>query len=64
MERTKRLENDLRELGEQMGPRLEEAREHLRDANQRLVAFIKERPGISLLAALAIGYVVGRMVRR
>lgn len=64
MERTERFENDARELSEQMAPRLEEAREHLRDAHQRVSAFIKERPGTCLLAALAIGFVIGRAVRR
>jgi ElaB/YqjD/DUF883 family membrane-anchored ribosome-binding protein len=64
MERTERLEKDLRELGEQMGPRLEEAKERLRDANERAIAFIKERPGTCLLAALALGFVIGRMVSR
>ncbi len=64
MEPTERLENDLRELGERMRPRLEEAKERLRDASQRIVAFVKERPGTSLLAALAIGFVIGRLVRR
>lgn len=64
MERTANLENELRELGEQMGPRLEEAKERLRDVNERIIAFITERPGTSLLAALAVGYLIGRMVRR
>ncbi len=64
MEPSERLEDELHELGEQLGPKIEEAKERLRDANQRIVAFIKERPGTSLLAALAIGFVIGRMVRR
>lgn len=64
MERIERLENDLRELGEHVGPRLDEARERLREANQRVIAFIRERPGTCLLAALATGYLIGRLVRR
>jgi ElaB/YqjD/DUF883 family membrane-anchored ribosome-binding protein len=64
MERPEGLENDLRALGEQMGPRLEEAKERLRDVNQRVIAFIEERPGTSLLVALAVGFLIGRMVRR
>ncbi len=63
MEPSERLE-DVHELGEQLGPKIDEAKARLRDANQRIVAFIKERPGTSLLAALAIGFVIGRMVRR
>ena len=64
MERTEGVEKELHELGEQVGPRLEEAKERLRDVNQRVIAFIKERPGTSLLLAVAAGFILGRMVRR
>ncbi len=60
MERTEGIENDVQEAV----PELEQVKERLRDLNERVIAFIKERPGTCLLAALAAGYLVGRLVRR
>ena len=64
MEQTERHEDDLGELGEKLAPRIEEAKQHLRDINERVIAFVKERPGTCLVAALAAGFLVGRMLRR
>jgi len=33
-------------------------------ADEKLVAFVKERPVATLVAALAVGYLVGRVVSR
>jgi hypothetical protein len=36
----------------------------VKEADAKLVAFVKERPVVALVAALAAGYVVGRLVSR
>ncbi len=53
-----------RELQERMGPQVEQARAALQDWNHRVVSFVRERPGTALIAALAVGYVVGKLVSR
>ncbi len=64
METTPQMEDKLRELKEHMGPQLEQARAKLSDWNTRITAFIRQNPGTCLLGALAVGYVVGRLVSR
>jgi hypothetical protein len=64
MEKSEDKKNDLSELGIDLGPRIDEARERLRDANQRALACIKERPVTCLVGALAVGYLIGRILRR
>lgn len=38
--------------------------EKVRSADDRLVAFVRERPVVALATALAVGYLVGRVVSR
>jgi ElaB/YqjD/DUF883 family membrane-anchored ribosome-binding protein len=38
--------------------------ERVRAADQKIVAFVRERPIAALAAAVAIGYVVGRVFSR
>lgn len=49
---------------ERLGPRLKEAQAQLATINQKVQAFVKENPGTSLLGALALGYVVGKLVSK
>jgi hypothetical protein len=35
-----------------------------KDVDEKLVAFVRERPVVALCAALAAGYLVGRMLSR
>lgn len=35
-----------------------------KDADEKLVAFVRERPVVALCAALAAGYLVGRVISR
>jgi ElaB/YqjD/DUF883 family membrane-anchored ribosome-binding protein len=35
-----------------------------KDADEKLVAFVRQRPLVALCTALAAGYVVGRLVSR
>jgi ElaB/YqjD/DUF883 family membrane-anchored ribosome-binding protein len=47
--------------GLQLVPKVVEGVKH---ADDKLVAFVKERPLVALGAALAVGYVIGRVLTR
>jgi hypothetical protein len=64
MDRTDGQKNDLRDIAADLGPRIEEAKERLREVNERAIAFIKERPVTCIVGALAVGYLIGRVLRR
>lgn len=49
---------------ERLGPRLEEAKQQLESLNLKVKTFVKENPGTALLGALAVGFVVGRLVSK
>lgn len=51
------------EIGEQAMAELDRLREQASEIGERVVGFVKERPGTSLLIAAAAGYLVGRLVR-
>jgi ElaB/YqjD/DUF883 family membrane-anchored ribosome-binding protein len=51
------------DIGEQAMQQLENLREQASEMGERVVTFIKERPGTSLLIAAAAGYLIGRIVR-
>jgi ElaB/YqjD/DUF883 family membrane-anchored ribosome-binding protein len=53
-----------RELQERFAPQLQAARHNLEQANYKVAAFIRENPGTCLLGALAVGFVVGKIVSR
>ncbi len=42
----------------------DEMRSEIQDLDQRLKVFVKERPIMALLSAVAAGYLVGRILRR
>jgi hypothetical protein len=42
---------------------LEEAKERIRELNERAKSYIKEHPAACLVGALALGYVVARFAR-
>jgi len=58
------VESAAREVAARLSPPLEHARESLSDLNSRLTRFIKDQPGTCLLAAMALGFVVGRVASR
>jgi ElaB/YqjD/DUF883 family membrane-anchored ribosome-binding protein len=51
------------EIGEQAMQQLDQLRDQASEMGERVVSFIKERPGTSLLIAAAAGYLIGRIVR-
>lgn len=64
MESSQQLQQKAREVQERLGPQLEEAKRGLNDLNARIKSFVRERPGVCLLGALAFGFVVGRIASR
>ena len=51
------------DLGDQAMQQLDHLREQASELGERVVEFIKERPGTSLLIAAAAGSLIGRIVR-
>ena len=51
------------EIGEKAMAEIDRLRQQASDVGERVVEFIKERPGTSLLIAAAAGYLIGRIVR-
>jgi ElaB/YqjD/DUF883 family membrane-anchored ribosome-binding protein len=54
---------EAQRAGEQAMAELDHLRERVGDIGERVVGFIKERPGTSLLIAAAAGYLIGRLLR-
>lgn len=61
---TSQTQDKVQELQARIAPQLEEARRNLSDLNNRVTRFIRERPGVCLLGALAFGFVVGKIASR
>jgi ElaB/YqjD/DUF883 family membrane-anchored ribosome-binding protein len=51
------------DISEQAMQQLDHLRERASELGERVVSFVKERPGTSLLIAAAAGYLIGRIVR-
>ncbi len=64
MDATQQLQEKAREVRTRLGPELEEARKSLSDLNARILAYVRQRPGVCLLGALAFGFLVGRIASR
>jgi ElaB/YqjD/DUF883 family membrane-anchored ribosome-binding protein len=58
------LGDAVRDLEERFAPRIEEAKEQLNLVNTRVKGFIRENPGTTLLCALGVGYLFGKLVSR
>jgi hypothetical protein len=54
--------NHLRSIEEHL-PGIEDLKDRFQDANHRALRFIKERPEVCLVGALALGFIIGRIVR-
>jgi ElaB/YqjD/DUF883 family membrane-anchored ribosome-binding protein len=57
------FQQQAEEIGERAMAELDRLRQQASDYGEQVVAFIKERPGTSLLIAAAAGYLIGRLVR-
>jgi ElaB/YqjD/DUF883 family membrane-anchored ribosome-binding protein len=54
----------LHDLEDRFAPKIEEAKQQLNAINGKVKGFIRENPGTTLLAAVGIGYLIGRMASR
>jgi ElaB/YqjD/DUF883 family membrane-anchored ribosome-binding protein len=50
-------------LGSEAQVQLDELRQRVGEINERVVTFIKERPGTALLIAAGAGFLIGRILR-
>ena len=54
----------LDDVAERLAPKIEEAQQQLLALNERVKGFIKANPGTTLLGAVALGFVIGRLASR
>jgi len=54
----------VQEFARDAGAQMEHAKLVFDDLNNRALAFIRERPGMALLGAVALGYVVGKIASK
>lgn len=59
----KTMRETMKETMQEAAGQIDDLRERLGDTSQRILAFIKERPGVCLLGAVAAGYIIGRLAR-
>ena len=57
------IDGHAEDIGEQAMEQIDRLREQASEISDRVVGFIKERPGTSLLIAAAAGYLIGRILR-
>ncbi|MFZ5443704.1 MAG: hypothetical protein ACOZQL_27095 [Myxococcota bacterium] len=54
----------LEELQARLAPQLEQAQEQLAEVNEKVKTFIRKNPGTTLLAAAAVGFLIGKWASR
>jgi ElaB/YqjD/DUF883 family membrane-anchored ribosome-binding protein len=64
METSQQLTDKARELQARIAPQLDEARRNLSDLNTRITSYIRQNPGTCLLAAVAAGFLIGKIASR
>lgn len=58
------LTDQLEARYHELESRLADARQRLDAANDRAVHFIQENPGLAILGAVGVGYLIGRLASR
>lgn len=53
----------VQQFAEEAGAQVEHARMLFEDMNDRFLQFVRERPGTSLIGAVAVGYLIGKLAR-
>lgn len=49
---------------ERVGPRIEQARQALESINAKALRVLREYPGTSLIVAVGVGFLIGRLASR
>jgi len=57
------FENSVKDVGERIRPRIEDAKRRLGEVDGRITGFIKDHPAACLVGAVALGYLVARVAR-
>ena len=61
---TSELEGTVRQLEARAEEQFRDIQEKLRTASERLTDFVREKPGMALAGAFAVGYLIARAARR
>jgi len=64
MDLARDIEDTAREVQRRVRPRLREVQKRADDLNQDLTRYIKENPIKSLLGAVGLGILIGKLARR
>ena len=64
METPQQIADKARELQARITPQLDEARKNLTDLNTRVSSYVRQNPGLCLLAAAATGFLIGKIASR
>ena len=53
-----------REITNRIAPQIENVRESLTTFNDQAVKYVKQKPVVAVVGAIAVGYLIGRIVSR
>ncbi len=56
-------ENVQRQIGQNVEAQVKELSATLRDLNERVVTYVRERPAACVLGAFAVGYLLAKVAR-
>jgi hypothetical protein len=56
-------ENVQRQIGQRMDAQMNELQSTLREINQRVVTYVKQRPAACVVGAFALGYLLAKVAR-
>lgn len=54
----------VQEFAEQASAQAEQARMALEEMNEKVRAFVRDRPGVALIGAFALGWAIGKIATR
>jgi ElaB/YqjD/DUF883 family membrane-anchored ribosome-binding protein len=61
---TQNLTEKIEDAQARIAPQIEEARQSLNEINERTTSWIRQNPGTALLAAVGLGFLVGKIASR
>jgi len=54
----------VQQFAREASAQVEQARMFLEDVNERVTAFVREKPGTALIGAVALGWVIGKIASK
>jgi ElaB/YqjD/DUF883 family membrane-anchored ribosome-binding protein len=64
MEFPRNIQETTRDLTNRIAPRIDAVREGVASLNERAADYIRANPAQSIIGAIVVGYLVGRLVSR